>query len=389
MGSILGPFVENAVTGCLKLADRLASGRFWKMRLALIAAALSLLVQFPSYDVLAAGVFDADWQPVLEQCRHPLEPRSYPPESHASKLAFRLTVPVLAHVLQLSFAGLLLLQGVLFLWMHYGVVSLAAIATKDRISAVFLSLGFAFIFPGCVLCSDIRGVFDVAAYALLVWAMCARHPLLVFIGILAANFTDERAFIASAIVFLWFHVMRLPENEAEDAPVGWRIDGRMAAMVVAGVVYLLSRFLLEEVFGLHISSGGTNLLVRQINILGLGMWTGLEGFWVLVALSLVCLWLEPRRRLLAFYLACLAVLIVVAGSVNDVTRSMGYLLPAIFLSARVVARTESLDVLRRLVLLSALICLFPTYYAGGKNTVMMYFPLPFQAWRMIVHPVAG
>ena len=56
---------------------------------------------------------------------------------------------------------------------------------------------------------------------------------------------------------------------------------------------------------------------------------------------------------------------------------------------RVVARTESLDVLRRLVLLSALICLFPTYYAGGKNTVMMYFPLPFQAWRMIVHPVAG
>jgi hypothetical protein len=114
----------------------------------------------------------------------------------------------------------------------------------------------------------------------------------------------------------------------------------------------------------------------------MGIWTALEGGWLLVVLAFVALY-HRKKWILAVYAPMILSLIVVAMSVIDITRSMAYLLPSLPIALSVLA-SDTPKNLRYVVLTSAIISLlWPTYYAGGKSSIWWQYPLPMQLVRWL------
>lgn len=362
--------------------DRETRSKDWILKISLMATLLSLFSAFPSYDVFLSGEFDKHWGWALAKIEEPFRQHSVDPLSYFTSWSFRLTVPVLAHVLNFGVRGCLFLQLLALFFLFYGAVKLAEKVTGDRVCAAFLGLGLALTFCGNALVSDLRGRFDIVAYCLMVWAMAASYSWQTFVCIFLAGFTDERALIASPLIYLWF-VLRVGDFSRFD----WRsllpTDGRTWAIPFAWGTYFLARLALIRFQGFKPVFVG-NFFVEQLNNLPFGIWTGLEGLWLMVAGALAIAATRRRWLFLSVYGAAMAIVVYVAGSVQDITRSMAYLFPALFVGLEVVKRYEARDTLRRLVVISAVICLFPTYYASDKGGLTCFFPFPLQLVRIIM-----
>jgi hypothetical protein len=86
----------------------------------------------------------------------------------------------------------------------------------------------------------------------------------------------------------------------------------------------------------------------------------------------------------AIVLAMLVVMYI-AYSVIDITRSFAYIFPVIFIFLHILSRMENPARLRQYVFLSFLICLVPTYYTDGEGSILYYFPLPFRIAGLFMH----
>ena len=197
-------YIDKISESIISFFERFTSSGNWKIKITFISVILSLFFAFPSYDVYLKGEFARHWQGILIQIDNPLAQHDYTPLEHSACLAFRLTPAVIAYLLRLNEFGCLIFQFVALVLMFYGVVLLAEKITKDRVASSFVSLAFAFIFAGNVLVSDLRGIFDVVAYCLMVLAMGSEKKFLIFLFTLLACYTDERAVVASGLIFLWF-----------------------------------------------------------------------------------------------------------------------------------------------------------------------------------------
>jgi hypothetical protein len=357
----------------------------WKFKITFLALALSLFFAFPSYQTYLSGKLNEKWEAVSEQIKAPLATHdNYSNDSHFSKLAFRLTVPMIAHVLHVDRVGCFLIQGVFFVLMFYVLLSLAYAVTNDKVLASLILLGFAFMFVGNVLVSDLRAVFDGVAFCFMALTMLNRNFFLVLIFSLLAYFTDERALVASGLILIWF-VIREKQLDTFSLKDFFRLNAASLALVCSWVVYFIGRYLLGHIFGLKTSTGGTNMLSHQLNNILFGAWTGLEGFWVLVLLGFLALWI--RRFYVLGFAIVLAMLVVmyIAYSVIDITRSFAYIFPVIFIFLHILSRMENPARLRQYVFLSFLICLVPTYYTDGEGSILYYFPLPFRIAGLFMH----
>lgn len=364
-------------------AQRFSSKPFWELKLAVLATLLSLFTAFPSYDLAFAGGFSVDWRDLLEQTEHPFTPNPAwihdDPVGyfHHGSLAFRLTVPVIGNLLHLGMTGFLVLQILALLATFYFVNRAAYKASRDAVTTVFITLGYALIFAGNVLCSDVRGMFDSITLLLLVSAMAVDSPLAIFILMFLAAFTDERALVASPLLFIY-------GMKTRGAP-SFTLGGRAMAFALGVVAYVVARIVLGKTLGLTVSLFPFwTFFLEQINVAFVGALTALEGFWGLVIVSFVTLLAARRRTILAAYVLCLGLLLVASVGVRDVTRAMGYAIPAIFISLSLIADEGDVRLMRTVSLISAGCCLFPTYYVGGRNLIYLYSPLPFHVLRIFV-----
>src|SRR5258708_6253411 len=116
---MIASLATQIAAGVISIVERLTHRPQWRLQSAVLATALSLLSAFPDYDTVFTPDGVEHWQALRQQCANPLAPRDYPYGSHASKIAFRLTVPTLAHVLHLDIYGLLALQLVCLVAMFY------------------------------------------------------------------------------------------------------------------------------------------------------------------------------------------------------------------------------------------------------------------------------
>ena len=106
-----------------------------------------------------------------------------------------------------------------------------------------------------------------------------------------------------------------------------------------------------RIYGISTDTGGVSLKDSpwsQLNIFPAGAWTGLEGGWLLVLAAAVVLVRRRRFLFLAMYLGAIAILLIVSMCVYDITRSMAYLLPALFVVLDVLGEVESVPDLRLL-----------------------------------------
>ena len=76
-------------------------------------------------------------------------------------------------------------------------------------------------------------------------------------------------------------------------------------------------------------------------------------------------------------LGAIAMVLIVSMIVLDITRSMAYMLPALFIALDVMSEVESVPDLRRICGASALVSILsPNYYVEGANLIYWNIPLP-------------
>jgi hypothetical protein len=352
---------------------------------ALFSTLAGLAVNFPDYqhnlDVLGlshCSPSHAVWQQatmqvITEQIAHPLERNSAARDitgSHTEKLAYRLSMPVVGHVLGLSLGQLILLQqlcGVLFL----GLVSVIAHrATGDTVCATLLPVGFAFCYPGQACFRDLQPFFDGMAFFALAVAMLIRNPLPVFLGVTFACWTDERAVLVAPLVALWWAL----QNGTRI--VNWTSRASLArnpavwAVVAAVATYGIGRIWLGHVWDIRQTHSDISFGVArsQWPIFLVGLASGLKWFWVLLVLGAFSGFLAGTRRLAGVFAAAVLCYAAACSTIYDTTRSAAYVFPAVFVSLTWLSRSERPEALRWIVLAVAVLCILtPSPFIIGNG----------------------
>jgi hypothetical protein len=357
---------------------KLLSGPRWKWKALLVVLALSLLRAFPSYDGLATAYDRGTWRKVMVKVDYPLidMARSFPDESHEAKLTFRVTVPLLAHVLHLRRNGMLVLAAVAGALLLYAVLGIAHRVTGSRKAALFICLATACAWPGETAFHELRGgYFDAVALCLLVLAMADLPSPLTAAAVCAAAFTDERALVACGLVFLFW---------VSESGLFAR---RPVAVLIGCGAYGAIRLWLTLAHSAIVSTGGVGLSIflHETNIIPLGIWTGLGGAWLLVVCGLTALLLQRRYGMAAAFSAATVATVGLALLVLDVTRSMAFCLPAVFVGIGALRRSESVETVERLSIAAGAVSLLtPAYVVQGSWELYWLYPLPVQLLRWLL-----
>ncbi len=331
---------------------------------------------FPSYEGLQ-GEFVSSWNAVLNQVQDPFVHHVYDSNSHNSKLLFRITMPLIAHVLHLNVIGILVVQAIFGTLLFYFAIRLFERITRDKVTALLLTLSLTFTYAGRVSFTEIRGMFDGLALFFLVTSMYFKNPVLIFISVFLASWTDERALIASSLVFLyWMYSNNFSGN---------RFFYTQTLAVLAGwIAYFGTRYILILFFDFETNAGGVglSLLINQVNNTPMAVWSALEGNWLLVIAALYIA-LKTRKYTFSFlYAGGIVLLLLVSLSVLDLTRSMAYVLPSMFLAIALIKETETLSIMRKLAVTAAVISfIYPAYYTADVYYIGWTYPLPLQLLR--------
>jgi hypothetical protein len=339
----------------------------WKLKALLLVLGISLFRAFPAYDALRTPHSQATFRNMQFQVDNlPCDmDRLFPPDSHESKLTFRLSVPIVARVLHLGETGLLILYGLAGIALLFMVLALSEKITGNRQAAFLVCLTIACVWPGETSFHELYGgVYDGVALCFVLLALSTESALLAGASLFLAAWTDERALIASAFLLL----------------CGRR---KAIAAVTAGAGYLVARFILTKAFSLGVATGsvGFSVLKSHAALIPVGFWTGLGGAWIIVGFSFIVLFHQRRYWLTAVFCGLLGAAIFAAFLVMDVTRSMAYCLPAVFIALSILARSESAGKIGKLVLIGGVASvLAPTFFVMG-NTVLYLYPLPVEIVR--------
>jgi hypothetical protein len=368
--------------------ERLLSGPYWKLKALFAIVAISLFRAFPSYDSLRTPFSETTWRNVQVKFDHPLidTSRIFPAGSHASNLTFRLTVPVLAHIFNLDRTGLLILFAFAGFVLLYLVLQVVFTLSGSKRVALFVGLATACTWPGAAAFHELRGgYYDALALCLLVAACATPSSLLAAAFLFLAAWTDERALIASSFVFLLYAYSFSLCNDATG--VRRFLTGKPAAVVVAIAAYFGTRAYLTATHSyVHAASGiGLSILSQQTNVIPLAIWTGLGGSWILVLLGVRALFMQRRYLAAAAFCAALVGAIAASMAVVDVTRSMAYCLPAVFVALAALSRSKGIEQIEKLAAISGVISLLvPTYYLEGNGGLWWLYPLPIQIARWLL-----
>jgi hypothetical protein len=366
----------------LALAERVVSGRFATVRIALWASAFGLIfTTFPNYPKLwdkEFGKAGSYWNGILDKRDNLFLDlgKAYGAGSHNSNANFRLTVPLIAKLLGLGKFGVLIFQsvcGVLLLWV---VARIVLKITDDLVASLFVTCGVASTWAGTTSFTELQGIFDGEALLFLSCAVLFEAPWFAGLFVFLGAWTDERALIASALVYL-YHVYRRQRQGSN-----WLASycgATPVAVVGAWVAYFVLRFTMARCCQITPTAGAVSLrfVILNASNLPIGSWTALEGGWLLAFAAMVILARKRRIAFLVLYILAISIVLVVSMSVIDITRSMAYALPAIFIAIEVLREVESGPDLRVLCAVSSAVSiLWPNYYCYNRDNSSWLVPLP-------------
>jgi hypothetical protein len=272
---------------------------------------------------------------------------------------FRLTMPVLGHFLSLNVDQLILLQVVIGFFLIAFIILLTTSITGDKVMGILFALGFGFTYLGKACFIDIRPYFDGVAYFLLLAAMFSKKPLLIGVSIFLAAFTDERALIASGLVFLWW---RLQSKEGyQRLPDFLKFDSFSIAIIIAWIAYISARIILLRNFHftthLPALSGPGSVLKYNYKIFAFGILTGIKWFWIFVLAGLLWLIKSGTYVFLFFFILNLLFILLPAFLITDITKSVTYIFPAVFICLSLFVKSlESQNNLRYFSLIVVILC---------------------------------
>jgi hypothetical protein len=364
--------------------ERALAGNKWMGKATVVLTLLSLFLHFPSNIHLRMHLsgerLESTWTAIEQQRDHPFTPQAHRVGSHEEKTAYRLTVPLIAKAFSLGPLGIYILQFLLGIAMIRLALAIAFRHCADRGMALLFTAGLVFIFPGSAAFFDTWGHRDPFAYFFLVLAIWSTRAPLVFVAVFLAAFTDERGLIASAFVLL-YHML-----EQRGPGEGRLLSRQVIAVVLAWVAYFAGRLALSHFTDLRTATGGIGVadMLDRIDPLMWGLWSGLEGAWLIVMVFFAALFVARERQRLLLYGTAFTVVMVVALLVTDITRSMAYGFMLLFPALAWLHRRLAPEHLRVLLLFACVVSLIhPMYYTFGNSTLYAVDPLYIKVLRLL------
>ncbi len=355
---------------------RITVGNNWMLTSALLLTVVSLFFSFPSY----SDINSEEWKPLFEKADNLFGNSSYGDGTHAAKLTFRMVLPAIVHFAHLNMTGVLVLLGIVGMLNFYLVLRLAYNILNDKREAFMVGLCSALIYFGKCSFTELRGtMFDGLAIFFLLCAMNTRRNVLLALFVLLAAWCDERALVASALIWVYYIV----KNDKKR--IGLQLFAPQALWIyTAWFLYIAKRYYLSTYMGMHTDTKGVGLsvLLDQINNIPLGVWSALEGLWLVVIYAMLMLYRHKQFFALFAYAVVCGIILLLGLSVVDITRSVVYIFPAVFIGLKIVKDHYDKDAMMKLLWMALILCfVYPAYYTGGKSSVWWTYPLPLQLLR--------
>lgn len=347
---------------CYQYLEAFTRLDYWRVYAVGLGFLLAITFAFPHYDVFLPGnAPHPNWEYVETQIQAPLSAGDYSPESHAAKRAFRLLVPVVGYLTGIhSPPFFILLQHLFGLLFFYLALRLAERITQDKVAALLLLAGIVGIYLGKSFFWDIGGWFDGIAFFFLLLAMYSRSYWVLFLSLTLAFWTDERAILASTLVYLWWKF-----SLQDDLPLSLKNlllpNPRNLIIIATWACYLGLRTLLTQQYGLSVPMGEEGAIGFQRWELFLpALLTAFEGLWLLLLPLGISLWNRSSVWLALALLLATGIVMIPALMVADITRSLTYAFPLIFIGLQGLQRTaNTLEIRNFLLILAACCLLFP------------------------------
>jgi hypothetical protein len=372
-------FVLNCKDQILAKLVAFSKGPYWHVRLALICTLLAISVAFPSYYYFTkpAATLSGNWKAISAQIDSPLATQQHAPEMHESKIAFRLLMPVLGRLIpsesvKMRIGVLLFLQHIVGLLFYVFVAKWVEKLCGDKVIAVLVCFSFAFTFIGKSFFWDMEGFFDGVAFFLAFMAIY-QYGIFTFVFLFLSFWVDERAIIASPLIYLYLRGTRGEMKLGELIKVDSVLCGYLGT--VAG--YIIIRTALSHYCGLHIpvssgSAGGMHAW-KQWPMLAMGIITPMSFFWFLLLIYSLFLLRNRKYAFVLLFGAALFVVNLAAFSVIDFTRSAAYELIAIFAALHALLESSSVEFGRSILLR---ICVVNAFIPGMYLMTQLYWMYP-------------
>ncbi len=334
--------------------------------LALSLVCVSLFLAFPRYDIFF-GTSEA-WDVTMLKTKdltNSLEHIS--PESFMAKKVFRLSVPLVIRIFHLNIVSTLVIQYILGYLLILFSYKFAYRILRDAVSASFFAAGITFLYYGRACFTELTYTwFDGWAYFFLLMAAYNRNLILIFLFGSLAAWTDERAFMALPIIIL-FHQLNYAESFSNKQLL---TPAKPAISVIAAMIcYLGIRFLLSQVFDMHTPQNDANWSIFIKNVshtsFGFGAFTFLEGFWLLLPLSVYIAVKRKHFLFLFLLLSVLGISFITALFVMDITRSGSYMGPILFIFLLYLSRLTERTFFRAILF----ICMFFAFIFPPMNYI--------------------
>lgn len=359
-------------------------GRYYRFYFVLALTGTILFFSTPSYQYLPKALGDRSWQVVIQKYHHPFSMANTDDvKSHSSKMNFRITVPLICKIFNLPPIGIYILQffcGMVFLFL---LLKYSEQLLSDKAAAMLLTAAIGFIYTGKSAFVDIYAWFDSFAFLFIISGLLVKgfHWRLLFF--IAALFTDERSYLCVILAML-LGILRW-----EDTGKGLLLNFIHKAnnVVIAGICAIIFsagiRLFLSSKFGLFIpamsreSGMGFLVLYDTFPLLGLGWWTSLEGLWIVVFASILCLIMQKRYISSMVMLGIIIVVFFASGMVFDQTRSGSYIFVIVFISINILRDRYTLNEMRQLLTYSAIVSfMFPAIMVVSDMSDRMFWFKP-------------
>jgi len=366
-------YIQSFIQSTIGVSEKFTNNKHWMIWMSLLCSVCVIFFSYPNYNCIYNDAYIVDaWNAIMTQVKHPFQQHEYIDVSHQSKIAFRLSVPLIAKILHLSVFGIICLQYIFGILLFYISAKVIKEITKDNFTTFILTLSLSLIYAGKVSFLELRGAFDGFALFFLLFSLYKKNSLLISSSVFTTALTDERGLIACSFVFIYWYLH--PSNTAKKI-----FTKSTVSVIVGGLLYLFTRFLLSHYFGLKTQSAGIGLqvLASNLNLIPLGIWHGLEGFWILIVVTLFTLIYKKEKLTLTLFIGASISVIAASCLVTDVTRSVAFLFPAIFIALRILVDNDTLLFTRKIALLTLICCfVYPAYFSGGGYRIEWTYPLP-------------
>jgi hypothetical protein len=383
--------IDNLYNKFLNWLDYNSNKKYYSTKLVILLVFLSLFFATPKflyYNYEADDIVTV-WNAYKYKSTHLTSSLTqYDPTTHEAKLVFRLSIPILIKFLGLNFISIYIFKfilGILSLLLTYKITDNIV---KDKVSSTFVTAGLAFIYfgrSGFV----VFPTFDELAYFSVLLALYYPKPWLIFICCTISAWTDERSFIALPIVLIYYQILEPLKSDNPNIIFNLKNilkpNKSSIAAISAIVFYTFLRLLLSYQYEMHLPPTISYFYYLKVNIpdLGFGIWSFLEGFWILVFLALVVLLWQKSYFLILIISAQLIVSAVIACSVGDITRSGSCIVPMIFVFLLIIKNNIGNQLLRNVLFLCFFVCfVFPSHYIVGD--LVMEEPLYYEILHFIL-----